>query len=91
MRTFIISIMALTTVGLSAQTNEAEDAIIMNQEMEFLQDSVSRVQAQAARPKTPEANRQKAINERSLERTFFGEEETDEVSTRTASPKRRGI
>lgn len=88
MRKFILSILALTSLASYAQS-EAEEAIILNQELEFLEDSVNRKEARAI---TPEASKDKALNEPSLEKTFFGNTtEEDAVSTRTASPKRRGI
>lgn len=86
-----ILILALTTLslGVFAQTAE-EEAIILNQELQFLEDSVNNVQAVSINTLDVNADRDRAINESGLERRYFGEDlEEDTVSTKTAGPKRR--
>jgi hypothetical protein len=90
MRKIFILAMGLFTMSAVAQT-AAEEAIILNQELQFLEDSVSSVQAAAINP-SKKSSTDKALNEPSLERTYFGETvEEDVVNTRTAGPKRRGL
>lgn len=90
MKSFLILVLSLITGGAFAQT-ATEEAIILNQELQFLEDSVNNVQAISINTDST-ASRQRALNEPSLERTYFGEEiEEDTVSTQTAAPKRRGI
>jgi hypothetical protein len=86
-------LMSFSTFGAS----EAEEAIILNQELQYLQDSVNLVQAISL--KTSEsASRNRALNEpviknkTSLEETYFGNQiEEDSVTTRSAGQKKRGL
>lgn len=91
MKRILILVLSLITGGVIAQT-ASEEAIILNQELQYLEDSVNNVQAISINT-TPAAERQRALNEPSLERTYFGEDlEEDSVSTQTAAPlKRRGL
>lgn len=89
MRKILILALAALSLGAFAQTAE-EEAIILNQELQFLEDSVSNTQAVSINTQDVDANRNRAINDEGLERTYFGEDtEEDVVSTRTAGPKRR--
>lgn len=90
MKNYLILALSLLTTGAFAQS-AAEEAIILNQELQFLEDSVNNVQAVSLNT-TDNAAKDRALNEKSLERTYFGEEaEEDVISTRTAAPKRRGL
>ena len=90
MRKFFILALGLLTLNAFAQT-AAEEAIILNQELQFLEDSVNNVQAVSINA-NDNKSKDKALNEPSLERTYFGEEvEEDTVNTRTAGPKRRSF
>ena len=88
-----ILILALSTLSLSAfAQSAAEEAIILNQELQFLEDSINTTQALSINTLDVDANRNRAINDESLERTYFGTDvEEDVVNTKTASPKRRGL
>lgn len=89
MRKILILTLAALSFGVFAQTAE-EEAIILNQELQFLEDSVNNVQAVSVNTLDVNADRDRAINEGGLERKYFGEEiEEDTVSTRTAVPRRR--
>ena len=89
MRKILILTLAALSMNAFAQTAE-EEAIILNQELQFLEDSVNNTQAVSINTLDVDANRNRAINDEGLERTYFGgETEEDVVSTRTASPKRR--
>lgn len=91
MKKFLILASALCSFIVSAQ-NVTEEAIILNQELKFLEDSVNDVQAISINASSSEQRRQEALNEPSLEKTFFGEEvQGDVVSTRSAVPRRRGL
>lgn len=68
-----------------------EEAIILNQELQFLQDSVGEIQ-NSAHFIDDESQKNRALNRPSLERTYFGEDsEVDTINTRTAGPKRRSL
>jgi hypothetical protein len=89
-----ILILALATLsavstGAFAQTTAAEEAIILNQELQFLEESVGNVQAVSVNTTDAAESRDRAINNESLERTYFGETEEDVVNTRTAAPQKR--
>jgi transcriptional regulatory protein LevR len=90
MKRFLILALSLTTLSAFSQSVE-EEAIILNQELQFLEDSVKNIQSVSTNA-NDEVQKNKAINEPSLERTYFGEDvEEDTVSTRTAGPKRRSL
>ena len=88
MRKILILVLGALSFGVIAQTAQ-EEAIILNQELQFLEDSISNTQAMSINTTNTDADRNRAINEDSLERTYFEETEEDSISTRTASPKRR--
>ncbi len=83
----ILSLITLAT-GAQAQT-AAEEAIILNQELQFLEDSVNNVQSMALGENNSNTSLNRALNEQSLEKTYFNDYQEDEVSTRSAVPKRR--
>jgi hypothetical protein len=87
MRKILILVLGMFSFTASAQ-NAAEEAIILNQELQFLEDSVNNVQSISANT-SETAAKTKAINEDSLEKTYFGENEEDVVNTRTSGMKRR--
>lgn len=89
MRKLFILFLVLISATVSSQT-ATEEAIILNQELQYLEDSVKNIQAVSINTKAPE-QRQRALNEKGLENTYFGETEEDVISTRTSSPKRRGL
>lgn len=86
-----ILILALATLSVSAfaQTSADEEAIILNQELQFLEESVGNAQAVSVNTTDTAESRDRAINNESLERTYFGETEEDVVNTRTAAPQKR--
>lgn len=88
-RKILILALATLTTGAFAQTTDAEEAIILNQELQFLEESVGNVQAVSVNTTDTAESRDRAINNESLERTYFGETEEDVVNTRTAAPQKR--
>lgn len=65
-----------------------EEAIILNQEMQFLEEA-AQIGPMIISTNAPEDNTpSRAINDDSLERQYFGTEE-DTVQTRTAAPARK--
>lgn len=86
-----ILFLLFSVFSLSAQAQSAaEEAIILNQELQFLEDSVSSVAA-APTPVPAESKVGENPVPESLERTYFSDEERDEVKLRTAAPKRRSF
>ena len=85
----IIKILLVCALSLSfawAQ-NSAEEAIILNQELQFLEDSIQNVEILSSN-KVIRSNEQNLGEKLSLEEQYFGDGE-DNVSTRAAAPKRR--
>lgn len=91
MKKNLILAMSLFTLNAMAATTAAEEAIILNQELQFLEDSVKNVQSISINT-DKDVQKNKALNEPTLENTYFGEDvEEDVINTRTASPKRRSL
>ena len=85
--------MCLVSSALFADVNRtaAEEAIILNQELQFLEDSVGNIQA-ASTNNTDAANRNRALNETRIENTYFGDDlEEDRVNIKASTQKRRGL
>ncbi len=87
----------LVTPSLWAQDaglqDASEEAIILNQELQFLEDSANNVAVEtrtdttSTRIAAPE--RARAVESESLEAKYFGEETDETIRTRAAAPKRR--
>lgn len=93
MKTKILILSTLLSSLALAQTPEtnlrdsAEEAIILNQELQFLEETANNVSITKA-PERPTQESVQPIPTESLERLYFGEDE-DSVSNRAAAPKRR--
>lgn len=93
MRTYLILALCLVSSNLLADVTRtaAEEAIILNQELQFLEDSVGNIQA-ASTNNSDAANRNRALNETRIENTYFGDDlEEDRVNTKASTQKRRGL
>lgn len=80
----------LLSFSAIAQTNESlEEAILLNQELEFLENSAKSLPQ--IEPATAEIGESRSTQDKfqSLERTYFNDEEKDSVRMRTAAPKRK--
>jgi hypothetical protein len=66
----------------------SEEAIILNQELQFLEESANDVTIISQKSENPTV--QNSLNEtESLEKQYFGNELQDGVSSKAAAPKRR--
>lgn len=81
-----ILFLALTISGMALGQSSGEEAIILNQELQFLENSANDIQIE--RTITEAEIRQKSPEELSLESTYFNDAEKDEIRTRAAAPKR---
>ena len=93
MRKYLILALCLVSSGLFADVNRtaAEEAIILNQELQFLEDSVGNIQS-ASLNNSDAAKRDRALNESKIEKTYFGNDlEEDRVNTKASTQKRRGL
>lgn len=90
-RTFIAASILIASVGAFA-TTAAEEALILNQELQFLEDSVSNMAAAPTKTAETKVNSAEGENDSSsLERTYFSDEERDVIKTKKAAPKRRSF
>ncbi len=80
--------LVLISAGAFAQS-DSEEAIILNQELQFLENSARDVTLGPKVTETEEA--EKSPEEASLERAYFSDAERDEIRTRAAGPKRRSF
>lgn len=89
MMTKILLLGLLLTPTLWAQ-DSAEEALILNQELQFLEESANNVTILSANnTNVPTQERARPIDTQSLEQKYFGNDMEDNVGTRTAAPKRR--
>jgi len=83
----IYLLLILLSIGLAYGTDTQEEAIILNQELQFLQESAAKTRIQNdSNAATPEQKRSESLP--SLEETYFGSEDEDSVTTRSAARKR---
>ncbi|MGE3611578.1 MAG: hypothetical protein AB7I27_18450 [Bacteriovoracaceae bacterium] len=85
-----ILIVTFLTLSLPVIAQDGlEEAIILNEEMQFLQDSAKNVKTEtlSVNSITPSSTRERS-NESSLENVYFSDDK-DQIKLRTAAPKRR--
>ena len=83
-----ILLLALLVAPAAWAQDASEEAIILNQELQFLEESANNVTVQARADKTLQ-ERARPIETQSLEERYFGEGSDDSIQTRTAAPKRK--
>jgi hypothetical protein len=86
MNIFLIFALVVSTT-LWAQ-DASEEAIILNQELQFLEESASNVTVISSNTR-PTQETSRPLETESLERKYFGNDLEDGVSTKVAAPKRR--
>lgn len=84
-KTFILGTLLLLSQGLSAST---EEALILNQELKFLEDSAAQVQIIGDIEKISTINEEQTIDD-NLERTYFGDEIRDSINSKAAAPAKK--
>ncbi len=90
MKIFFLPLLVLTISGAALGQSSSEEAIILNQELQFLENSAKEIRVE--RTITESEVREKTPQELSLESTYFNDAEKDEIRTRAAAPKRmRGL
>jgi hypothetical protein len=85
MTKILLSCILLSSMAMAQDASE--EAIILNQELQFLEETANNVTIISA-PASATQDSARPIQTDSLERMYFGNEE-DNISTRTAAPKRR--
>lgn len=83
----ILLLSLLLTPALWAQ-DSAEEALILNQELQFLEEAANNVTILSAN-QLPTQEDASPIDTKSLEEKYFGNDLEDSIRTRTAAPKRR--
>jgi len=89
MRNILILGLSVLTLNAFANYTTAEEAMILNQELQFLEESVNNVQSVSLNEKGNSL--ENALNGENLERKYFNDTVEDSVNTRSAGPKRRGL
>jgi hypothetical protein len=90
MRKYLIPVLCLATSAVCGQ-DPTEEAIILNQELQFLENSVKNIQTVSIKNNDND-QKDRALNSPSLEKTYFGEDGSeDQVNTKSAGPRRRGL
>lgn len=84
---FLASLLPLTLFAISAE----EEALILNQEIEFLESAAKNLEVNTQTAATAPTETPGTNLEKSLEDTYFGDNERDEVNIRRAAPKRRSF
>lgn len=90
MKTFIAAALLITATGAFAQS-ASEEAIILNQELQFLEDSVDSMAAAPTRTEPVAEVKSTEGENSSLEQKYFSDEERDVLRTKRAAPKRRSF
>ena len=81
---FLVLVINLLLLKVFAEAS-TEDAIILNQELQFLEDSVKNIQSTSQ-------NENFEAEKTNLEKTYFEDDmEEDSVSTKSSTQKRRGL
>lgn len=81
---FLVLVINLLLLKVFAKAS-TEDAIILNQELQFLEDSVKNIQSTSQ-------NENFETEKKNLEKTYFEDDmEEDSVSTKSSTQKRRGL
>lgn len=89
MNKILISALFITAQAMAQTTpSPSEEAIILNQELQFLEERANNVTIISASPRSPQ-ERAIPIDTESLEQRYFGNELEDDVATRAAAPRRQ--
>ncbi len=86
MMKILLPLFLISATCLAESTSE--EALILNQELEFLETSAREMEVNRPQVAKDEDEDTKSPEELSLERTYFSDSERDEIRTRAAAPKR---
>lgn len=90
MKMYILMILMICSFTSFADSIPSEEAIILNQEMQFLEESAQNVQivsTQESRKITPQSEQEP----QGLEEEYFGSENTQTIRSKASAPKRRSF
>lgn len=82
-----ILLLALFVTPVVWAQDSSEEAIILNQELQFLEETANSITITTLPMGSPQ-ERARPIATQSLEERYFGEGSDDTIQTRTAAPKR---
>ena len=91
MNKILMGVLFITTQAMAQSQPTAtasEEAIILNQELQFLEDSANNVSIISATNRTPQESAM-PMDTDSLEEKYFGNELEDDVTSRAAAPRRQ--
>ena len=81
-------LLALLFVSAAFAETSSEEAIILNQEMQFLENSARDLEVIRPQVSARDDAEEKSPEDLNLERTYFSDSERDEIRTRAAAPRR---
>jgi hypothetical protein len=84
---FLATLLPLSLFAISAD----EEALILNQELEFLESAAKNLEVNTQTAVSAPIESRNSGSDKSLEDTYFGDTERDEVNIRRAAPKRRSF
>ncbi len=87
MRLLILIMLSLSLSALAVDS--AEEALLLNQELQLLEDSTKINPITETRSINTAVNESPRTEKSNLEEKYFGSD-TDQIKTRTAAPRRRG-
>jgi hypothetical protein len=87
---YILLILTICSFTSFAESNPSEEAIILNQEMQFLEESAQNVQIVSVK-ESRETSPQLEKKSQGLEEEYFGTENTQTIRSKASAPKRRSF
>jgi hypothetical protein len=89
LKIFLLSVILTSSIAIAQDATE--EAIILNQELQFLEDSAKNVTLGENHSNTKDEFTRTATSKRSLENEYFGNDSEESISTKAAAPKRRSF
>ena len=90
MKMYILLILTIYSFTSFAESTPSEEAIILNQEMQFLEESAQNVQIVSVK-ESRETSPQSEKKSQGLEEEYFGTEDTQTIRSKASAPKRRSF
>lgn len=83
----LLAVLGLTLTSAIFAQDAAEEALILNQELQFLEESIKPIQVSTLEGSNL-PSKSRSGEKPSLEKIYFGDD-SDSISSRTAAPKRK--
>ncbi len=86
LKIFLVSIILTSSLGMAQDASE--EAIILNQELQYLEESANNVNLGQGSANSKDDFSRPVSKSRSLENEYFGNDSEESISTKAAAPKR---